>query len=113
MSKVTEITSQNFEEILKKEGNIIIDFWADWCGPCKVMKPIFESISETPELSSLEFASVDVDAFGELADKFQVTGIPAFFLLKRDGTGAFTITQKFTGVQDGLNFKQSVIAAVS
>jgi len=110
---VTTITPQNYDEVINKEGFILIDFWADWCGPCKVMTPIFESLAEAPEFSAVEFGSVDVDASGELADKFQVTGIPAFFLLKRDGKGSYELVQKMTGTQDGLTFKQTILSAIS
>jgi len=113
MSSTIELTTQNFDEVIAKPGYLIIDFWAAWCGPCKVMKPVFEALSADPEMEKVQFASVDVDAFPDMADTFGVTGIPAFFLLNRDGKGEYTLVQKFTGAQDGLTFKQNVLASIS
>jgi len=63
--------------------NKIIDFYADWCGPCKTMAPVFESLKEE-YAGKLEFESVDVEANGALANKYQIVSIPTFVLL-RDG----------------------------
>lgn len=59
----------------------LIDFYAEWCGPCKVMKPIFSELEE--EMSSqVEFKKVDVDADGNEASKYGVVSIPTFVILK-------------------------------
>jgi len=59
----------------------LLDFYADWCGPCKIMAPIFESIEKDYE-GKIELEKVDVEAKEDMAEKFQVTGIPTFVLLK-------------------------------
>lgn len=59
----------------------LLDFYADWCGPCKIMAPIFEEI-EKEYTGRIEFKKVDVEAEGELASKYGIMSIPTFVLLK-------------------------------
>jgi thioredoxin 1 len=61
----------------------LIDFYADWCGPCKIMAPIFAEIEKDYE-GKVEFQKVDVEANGEMAAKFGVMSIPTFVILKED-----------------------------
>ncbi|MFZ5392536.1 MAG: thioredoxin [Patescibacteria group bacterium] len=58
----------------------IVDFFAVWCGPCQMMKPIFEKVAE--EMEGINFISVDVDKFSELAAKYDVMSIPTFVIFK-------------------------------
>ena len=77
-----EITTANFEtEVLKSEKPVLIDFWATWCGPCKMLAPVLEDVSE--EMSdAVSFYNVDVDENPDLAQKFGITSIPALVVLK-------------------------------
>ena len=59
----------------------LIDFYADWCGPCKVMKPIFQKIEPDYE-GKIEFKQVDVEAENEMASRFSIMSIPTFVILK-------------------------------
>lgn len=61
----------------------LIDFYADWCGPCKIMRPIFDEVENEFE-DKVEFAQVDVEAESEKAQKFGVMSIPTFVILKGD-----------------------------
>jgi thioredoxin 1 len=78
---VIKITKDNFEsEVLSSDKTVLIDFYADWCGPCRMVGPIVEQIAqEHPEYT---ICKVNVDEEGELAMKFEVMSIPALFVLK-------------------------------
>ncbi len=78
---VIKINKTNFEEIvLKNEKTVLIDFYADWCGPCKMVAPIVEEISE--EYPDVVVGKINVDDEMELAVKFGIQSIPALFVLK-------------------------------
>lgn len=78
---IIEITSKNqFDEAVKSETLTIVDFWAVWCGPCRVLKPLLHKIAgEHPEIQLL---TVDVDANGDLAGQYNINSIPAVFMFK-------------------------------
>ncbi len=78
---IIEITSKDqFDEAIKSETLTIVDFWAVWCGPCRVLKPLLHKIaSEHPEIQLL---TVDVDANQELAAEYDINSIPAVFMFK-------------------------------
>ncbi len=75
------ITSDNFQdEIAEHPGIAVVDFWAEWCGPCRMMAPVFEELSK--ELPKVKFAKVNVDDQAELAQQFAVMSIPTFLVFK-------------------------------
>ena len=73
------LTSENFENEIKS-GVILVDFWAPWCGPCRMLGPVVEQLSE--EMKTLKFGKVNVDEQPELSEKFAVASIPTVLLLK-------------------------------
>lgn len=75
------ITKQNFEaEVLHSDKKVLIDFWAAWCGPCRMVSPIIEEIaSERPDI---KVCKVNVDEQQELAAKFQIMSIPALIVME-------------------------------
>lgn len=76
---IIELTEQNFKDTVAK-GKIMIDFWADWCGPCKILSPVVEEIAS--EQSEVSIAKVNVDDYPELAGQHGVMSIPTLIFMK-------------------------------
>ena len=78
---VIQITKENFEkEILDSEKTVLLDFYADWCGPCRMVSPIVDAIAE--EHPEYKVGKINVDEQGELAQQFGVMSIPSLFVIK-------------------------------
>jgi len=78
-----QLNKNNFEEeVVKSDIPVIIDFWAEWCPPCKMMGPVFEELSHEYG-GKLKFAKADVQENQELAGKFGIRGIPCLLVLKK------------------------------
>ena len=78
---VRKVTKENFKaEVLQADKPVLIDFWASWCGPCKMLSPVVDEIAE--EQSSVKVCKVNVDEQPELAAQFQVMSIPTLAFLK-------------------------------
>ena len=76
-----KISQTNFQqEVLNKKGLVFVDFYAEWCGPCKMTEPIIEDLSK--EMSDISFTKVDVDQDGELAQQYNVSSIPTLVMFK-------------------------------
>lgn len=91
MSVIT-LNKENFEsEVLESDKTVLVDFWASWCNPCKMLSPIVDEISD--EHSEIKVAKVNVDDEQELAAEFGIMSIPTLFVFK-DGK----VVNKSTGV---------------
>ena len=78
---VKVLNEENFEkEVLNSNETVLVDFYADWCGPCKAMSPIIDEIAE--EVSTAKVGKVNVDENGELAVKYNVASIPTIMVFK-------------------------------
>lgn len=77
---IAELTSNNFEERTSK-GNWVVDFWAAWCGPCKMMAPVFEETAKEMK-GKVSFGKVDVDSESDLAQLYGVMSIPTLIFFK-------------------------------
>ena len=76
-----KITKDNFQtEVLEANGTVLVDFWASWCGPCKMIGPIIDQIAD--ERSDVKVCKINVDDEPELAAKFRVMSIPTLIVFK-------------------------------
>ncbi|MBM3228526.1 thioredoxin [Candidatus Pacearchaeota archaeon] len=90
---VTEIVNAKEFDLFVKKGNVLIDFYADWCMPCLTMSPVFEELSKKFK-GKIKFGKVDISENRELAQKFKISSIPNFIFLK-DGK----IKEQFIGAR--------------
>lgn len=76
------VTDADFDkEVLKSDKPVIVDFWAEWCGPCRVLGPRFEELSK--EMTDIKFVKLDVDSNQETAGKYGVRSIPTLLMFKK------------------------------
>ena len=81
-----ELTTANFDEVTGSEGIVLVDFWAEWCGPCKRFAPVYERVSEKhPDIT---FGKVDTEAQLELQARYDIRSIPTIMAI-RDGVIVF------------------------
>ena len=78
---VIKINKDNFQnEVINSESTVLLDFYADWCGPCRMVSPIVDEIAE--ERNDIKVGKINVDEEGELAERFAIFSIPALVVIK-------------------------------
>ena len=100
MMSVQTVTKENFDEtVLRSDKPVLLDFWAEWCGPCRMVSPIVDEIAE--ERDDVTVGKVNVDEQGELAVRFGIVSIPTLLVFKGG-----ELVQTSVGVQP----KDSILA---
>lgn len=78
---VVHITNETFEkEVMQAEGKVLVDFWASWCGPCRMLGPVIDQLGS--ELADVKVCKIDVDANQDLAAKYKVETIPTLVVFE-------------------------------
>lgn len=103
-----EFTDANFNtEVIAADVPVLVDFWAPWCGPCRMQGPIIEELAKSLEGKSFKVGKLNVDDNSETAQKYNVMSIPTIFIFKKG-----QVVQQFVGVQTKEKLMAALEAAV-
>ena len=82
MAGVLEVNDSNFDkEVIEASGKVLVDFWAPWCGPCKMQTPILESLSQSGEINA-KIVKLNTDESGNTATKYNIQSIPTLIIFE-------------------------------
>jgi thioredoxin 1 len=102
---VKEFTDTNFdEEVIKSTEPVLVDFWAEWCGPCRMLAPVIDKLA-TDYKGKVKVGKVDTDSNRDVSMKYGISAIPTVILFK-DGQ----VAQKFVGLRNERDFKAAIDA---
>ncbi len=105
---VLELTNDNFQkEVLQSTTPVLVDFWAPWCGPCKIMGPVIDAMAQEWKGKTIKFAKLNVDDHSQVAGSYKVMSIPTFLLIKN---GA--VEKMWRGIQDKNSWTKEIEAAL-
>jgi len=98
-----ELQDADFDnQVLKNKDLVLVDFWAQWCGPCKMLAPVIDQLADTYQ-GKLKVFKMDVDANEETPAKYQVRGIPTVILVKNG-----EVVERLVGAQPKAAFEQAI-----
>ena len=102
---VKEFTDQNFEtEVIKSETPVLVDFWAEWCGPCRMLAPTIEKLAND-YAGKVKVGKVDTDSNRDISMKYGISAIPTVILFKGG-----QVAKKFVGLRSERDFKEALDA---
>ena len=102
---VLELTDQNFEaEVLKSDVPVLVDFWAEWCGPCRLLAPTIEKLAKDYQ-GRVKVGKVDTDSNRDISMKYGINAIPTVILFKNG-----QVAEKFVGLRKEPEFKEALDA---
>ena len=105
---ILSVTNANFEqEVIKSSVPVLVDFWAEWCGPCKMVAPILDELA-TEYAGKVKIAKVNVDEAQELAGQYGIRAIPTLLLFKNG-----QVTDQIVGLRSKGEFKSKLDAAAA
>ena len=106
MGKVVELSDSSFsEEVLKCESPVLVDFWAPWCGPCRMIGPVVEELAEE-NIGSVKVVKINIDSSPGAAQSYGVSSIPTLMVFKSG-----EVVERFVGVQPKTRLQQALDAA--
>jgi thioredoxin 1 len=112
-SNLPNLNQALFDEFKNTDEVILIDFWATWCPPCKVMGPVFEKFAEDADFGGVKFVQCDVDENPEVSGDFKITSIPTFAVVKFHKDGTFDLVRdkvgEVIGSMNEVDFKKALI----
>ena len=101
------VTDDNFDpEVLESEKPVLVDFWAEWCGPCKALSPVIDELAKEYN-GKVKVGKVDTDANREISVRFSISAIPTVILFKNG-----QVAQKFVGLRQERDFKEALDASM-
>ena len=101
--KIINLTNETFEEtVLKSDKPVVVDFWATWCGPCRMVGPIMDELADDFD-GKVQIAKVNVDDQGELAAKFKIMSIPTILTFKNG-----ELAEKVVGARSKEEFSEMI-----
>src|SRR3972149_4607756 len=103
-SEVAKVSGENFKEAIQ-QGVVLVDFFADWCGPCRMLSPILEKVAKEVA-GQASIVKLDIDRYQEIATEYRIASVPTLILFK-DGKEAARVV----GLRDAAQLKELILSA--